>query len=140
MVKMIRGKSGWVRIAEAAIAILLLASVIIVAISRQIEKDNLAEIMYKLQHAILEEASRNESIREAILSEDTKNVSYFIRDRLPVGVSFNITICSVSSQCTVPLPRKEVYVDDMIISSTFQQYQPQPKKLQFFAWIGREVT
>ncbi len=129
-----KNKRAWIRIVESAVAILMLASVILIAVSRQAERNNIADIMYKLQHAILEEASNNESMRQAVLQADTKNVTYFIKDRLPPGISFNITICPVVSQCTVPLPKQEIYVDDAIISSTFQQYQP--RKLTFFAWIG----
>jgi len=134
MVKMnIKNKKGWIRIAEAAIAIMLLASVILVSITKQVEKKDISEEMYKLQHTILEEASRNASVREAILTEDYAIIESFINERLAKGLNFTIAICNPSANCEAEVPKKEVYVNDIIISSTLQQYMP--KKLKFYVWI-----
>lgn len=128
-----KGKKAWIRIAEAAIAIMLLASVILVIVGRQAEKQDIGEVMYKIQHNILDEASRNDTVRNAVLLGNSQQINLFIRERLPAGMNFTTKICSPAELCETELPGNEVYVDDVIISSTLQQYQP--KKLKFYAWI-----
>lgn len=129
----VKNKKGWIRIAEAAIAIMLLASVILVVIERQAEKQDVGEIMYEIQHNILDESSKNDTIRNAVLSGDTVPVDLFIREKLPAGMNFTTKICNPADVCDSDLLGKEIYVDDIIISSTLQQYQP--KKLRFFVWV-----
>lgn len=134
MIKSIKkDKKAWIRIAEAAIAIMLLASVILVLMTRQARPKDIAGAMYKLQHTILDEASRNESVRNAVLSGQVPTINSFIQERLPGGFGFNISICNPGERCNAEVPEKEIYVDDIIISSTLQQYNP--KKLKFYAWI-----
>lgn len=128
-----QNKKAWIRIAEAAIAIMLLASVILVIVGRQVEQQDLGEMMYKLQQNILDEASRNDTVRNAVLSGNTLPVNSFIVERLPSGMNFTTKICNPEEACESELPSKEVYADDVLISSTLQQYQP--KKLKFFVWI-----
>lgn len=128
-----KNKKAWIRIAEAAIAIMLLASVILVLIGKEAEKQDIGEAMYKLQHNILDEASRNDTIRSAILSQNILQVNTFIRERLPAGMNFTIRICNIPEVCEADLPGKEIYVDDILVSSILQQYQP--KKLRFFVWV-----
>lgn len=129
----IKNKKAWIRIAEAAIAIMMLASVILVFIGRQAEKQDIGEVMYMIQHNILEEASKNDSIRSAVLSQNVIPVNSFVRDRLPAGMNFTIRICNPAELCEIEAPSKEMYVDDVMVSSTLQQYQP--KKVRFFVWI-----
>jgi hypothetical protein len=130
-----KNKKAWIRIAEAAIAIMLLASVILVIIGQQAEKQDIGEAMYNLQHKILDEASKNDTIRDAILSENTGMVKAFIKERISIGLNFTIQICNLNDACTIELPGKELYVDDVLISSTLQEYALEPKKLRFFVWI-----
>lgn len=134
-------KKGWIRIAEAAIAIMILASVILVLIARQGEEKGIGEEMYRLQHLILEEAAKNESVRDAVLnSRNLSLIDDFIGERMPVGIDFNITVCNPAGTCTVGTPtvNKELYADDILISSTLQQYQP--KKLKIISWISGGET
>jgi len=119
--------------AEAAFAIILLASMILVMIGKQAERQDISEAMYRLQHNILDEASRNETIRNAALSEDAPKVESFIRYRLPAGMNFTVKICNLPELCDAELPESEIYVSDVLISSTMQEYLP--KKLRLFVWI-----
>ncbi|MFH0831378.1 MAG: hypothetical protein V1886_00715 [archaeon] len=128
-----KSKKAWIRIAEAAIAIIMLASIILMLIGKQAEKNDLGESMYKIQHSILDEAARNETVRSAALSGNDAVVKSFITERMPPGINFTVKICGLAGQCSIELPEKEVYVDDILVSSTMIHYEP--RKLRFFAWI-----
>ena len=130
------GKRGWIRIAEAAIAIILLASVLLILIVRQAESNDTSLTMYKIQHSILDEASRNETLRNAVLREDTSAVASFIDDRLPPAFGFNVSICNPVEDCSALSGGSDIYTDDVIITASQQNYQP--KKLKLYLWvIGR---
>ena len=130
---MAKNKKAWIRIAEAAFAILMLASIVLVLIGGQAEKQDIGGAMYNIEHAILEEASRNDTIRNAAISNDELLVGNFVKERLPAGMNFTIRICGLSEICDASLPEKEVYVDDVLVSSTIQTYLP--KKVRLFVWI-----
>ena len=130
---MAKNKKAWIRIAEAAFAILMLASIVLVLIGKQAEKQDIGGAMYNIEHAILEEASRNDTIRNAAISNDELLVGNFVKERLPAGMNFTIRICGLSEICDASLPEKEVYVDDVLVSSTIQTYLP--KKVRLFVWI-----
>jgi len=139
---MLKNKKGWIRIAEASTAIMILASVIIVLISRQVEKKGFGEDMYKLQQLILEEAAKNESVRDAVLnSRNLYLIDNFIDERMPIGIEFNVSICNPSGICNVGTTavNSEVYVNDILISSLLEQYQP--RKLKIISWLseGKEI-
>jgi len=134
---MIKNKRGWIRIAEASTAIMILASVIIVLLARQVEKKGFGEDMYKLQQLILEEAVKNESVRDAVLnSRNLYLVDNFISERMPIGIEFNVSICNPSGICNVGTTagNSEIYVNDILISSLLEQYQP--RKLKMISWLS----
>jgi hypothetical protein len=138
---LLANKKAWIRIAESAIAVMILASVMLVLIARQGEKKGISEEMYKLQHLILEEAAKNESVRNAVLNSVNLNlIDDFIGVRMPIGIDFNITICNPTGVCDVETPtvNKELYADDILISSTLQQYQL--KRLKIVSWVSGGET
>ena len=134
---MLKNKKGWIRIAEASIAVMILASVIIVLLARQVEKKGFGEDMYKLQQLILEEAAKNESVRDSVLnSRNLYLIDNFIAERMPIGIEFNVSICNPSGICNVETTagNSEIYANDVLISSLLEQYQP--KKLKMISWLG----
>lgn len=146
----LKNKRGWIRIAEAAMAILLLASTILILITRQAEQNSISEDMYNLQQLILDEAAKNLSVRNAVLnsatSSDLNLVQDFVSERMPLGIDFNISVCNPAGPCNVetPVMNEEIYVADMLISSTLQQYgnplTGQSKKLKIVSWISSGGT
>jgi hypothetical protein len=135
-----QNKKAWIRIAEAAIAIMLLSSFLILLISRQAEESKIGESIYRLQSIVLQEAAKNDSVRNAVLSGDKMMIEDFIGQRMPLGIDFNITICNAYGECPVPTTtvNKELYVADTIISSTLTQYEP--KRLKIASWISGGET
>lgn len=134
---MLKNKKGWIRIAEASTAVMILASVIIVLLARQVEKKGFGEDMYKLQQLILEEAAKNESVRDSVLnSRNLYIIDSFIAERMPIGIEFNVSICNPSGICNIETTagNSEIYANDVLISSLLEQYQP--KKLKIISWLG----
>jgi hypothetical protein len=131
---MMKNKKGWLRIVEAFIAVLIVASIlviIVVRMPRQSEVD-----VHETQRFILTQVSTNETLRAEILDETavdkiaTKN---FINKHIPVYWNFTIEVCEVSNICGMPFYiDKEIYADEILITSNLTKYSP--KKLKFFIW------
>ena len=134
-----KNKRAWIRIAEAVSAILLLTSVVLILATRTTDKQDISSNMYNLQRAILDEASRNETTRNAVLNYNPsdKTIDEFLRSRLPAGFSFNFSLCSPVQTCYNPgLPKgRTVYVEDIIITTSSASAQINSTKLAFFVWI-----
>ncbi|MBI5148705.1 hypothetical protein HZA33_03425 [Candidatus Pacearchaeota archaeon] len=141
-----KNKKAWIRIAEAVSAILLLTSILLIISLRATEKEDISSNMYTIQRAILDEVSSNGNMRSVILSIDPEDpykddfkdeniqIKDFLKKRVPLGLSFNYTVCKPLESCFNPtVPRnKDVYVDDAIISTVPTEYS---RKFIFYVWI-----
>jgi len=132
-------KRGWIRIFEAVIAILLLLGFVMFIINRQTEKVDFSGSVHTLLSTVLDEASGNLNIREAVFEKDNATVINFISSRLPAGLNFTINICNATGPCLLPIikPGVEIYADDLLISTNLVSYAP--TKLAIFAWIEPRV-
>jgi hypothetical protein len=129
-------KKGWIRITEAVVAILIMASVLIVIYTNQTPRVSFSEYVYDLQARLLTEVADNNLWRNATINS---NVSYLKENyfdlNIPSFFDYNITICDLenSASCVFfPDTEKEVYVEDRIISSTLETYDP--KLLRLYIW------
>lgn len=130
-------KKGWIRIAEAVAAILLLTSIVLIFAVRTTSKSNPSDAIYTLQKAILDDLARNETMRAQIISMNPEKeiIHEFLRVRLPGGFNFNYSICNPKESCynsAVPA-KQDVYVDDIVISPLSSTQTT--KKFTFFIWI-----
>jgi len=130
--KMQGNKKAWLRIVEAFIAIILIASVLIVIYSRTIEKPSKSESIYNLQKTILDEIAVDIELRQNVLDNKTENIENFVSERIPAGFKFSVRICDLNDICGLQEYKEEVYSSERIISSTLQEYNP--KKLKIFMW------
>lgn len=126
-----KGNKGWIRIAEAFIAILLITTVMITMYSKQIAKKDKSEIV-KMEDAILNEIANNEKLRQEILSNQTQNVTEFISTILPNFLNFDVIVCGIYDICNLDRYIPNVYVRERVISSTLYEYSP--KKIKLFMW------
>ncbi len=140
-------KKGWLRIAEASIAALIVLGVLLlISGNKKIEqKTDISETL----PIILEEISKNVTLREAIIKYDTNkasaetdpdniailnevNKTLFIR--IKKDFSYAVRICRPNDLC--PLNNypnaEEVYISERIISSTLLKFDP--KKIKLFIW------
>ena len=127
-----RNKKAWLRIIEAFIAILIVASVLLFTITKAPKPDRTEEI-HKMQRSILEQVASNDALREEIIKNDATNTSSFINFIVDKKWEVRIKICEIVDICKMDdYVEKEIYVDEILISSTLQEYQP--KKLKLFMW------
>ena len=124
-------EKGWIRILEAFIAVALIAGVLIFVMSRNIQSNKDDEI-YRLQRIILEEAANDIEIRDAVLNNREEEVNASIGEKVPEEFEFYVRICEVEDVCGLPFYKEEKYADEIIITSTLEQYSP--KKLRLFLW------
>jgi len=128
-----KNKKAWLRIVEAFIAVLIIASVLIAIAVTKAPKQNQSENVHEMQRFVLKQISLNETARAEVLglNKDTTNVNYTIKGLLPVNWEFTTRICEVDEVCGMPFySEKEVYADEILITSTLKTYSP--KKLKLF--------
>lgn len=129
---MIKGKKAWLRIVEAFIAVLLIAGFLIFMVSRT-KTDDRSEEIYKIQRALLESIERTDNYRTEIVAGSKTGAEEFIKDNLPASLDFEVVICDIDKVCGMTKHVKtNIYVDEILISSTLEKYQP--KKLKLFVW------
>lgn len=128
-------KKGWLRIVEAFLAILLIAGVIFVIIANRTgTQSSKEEIIYNLQRTVLNEISSDKNLRDAVLKDDQTQIKDFISGRIPQAFNFTINICELNDVCPMMVNeyKKNVYANEVVISSTLENYNP--KKLKLFMW------
>ncbi len=143
---MIKNKKAWLRIVEATIAVLIIASVLFVMIFRLPEGDS-GENIREMQRFALERVSKDDTLRERVISYDTSpvpaapalneaiiiDVNNSINEIIPAYWGHDLRICEVEEICGIEnYPDKEVYADEILISSTLTEFSP--KKLKLFVW------
>ena len=129
---MMRNKKGWIRIVEAFIAILIVASVLFVITSRVPIRDRTEEI-HETQRFVLEQIATNNTLRGEILEGNKDNSEIFIENNIPTHWNFTVEICEVDNICGMPFyVEEEVYADEILITSNLTKYSP--KKLKLFVW------
>lgn len=138
-------KKGWIRIAEAFLAITLLAGVMIVMYTKNIEKTNRGNEISNFEKGILEEIAASPEMRDAVLryegavpesEDDIANITIirnFIATRMPAGFEFEIKICKIDVICNLENYKEEVFARERVISASLTIYEP--KKVKIFMWI-----
>lgn len=143
-------KKGWIRIVEAMMAILLIAAVVLIAISsnQRLNQDNSQKI-YTIEATMLKEIQFNDSARAEILnipsgsvpvswsqfSTIAPNTKLIITQDSPTSMQCEGRICSTSDPCLLEkenTPSKTVYSQDVIISASLTTYNP--LLLKVFCW------
>lgn len=132
----IGSKRALLRIVEAVLAIVIIASVSVYLYNQQIRKPNIQEDIYNLEGSILREISSNNELREDILKGNSTNANKTIESRMPGSLEFTTRICEPEDVCGMTAYlglEKEVYAKDTFISATLTTYSP--KKFKIFVWM-----
>ncbi|GEM_PF-3324609 len=140
-----KNKKAWIRVVEATMGVLLVASVLFVMVARAPKSSE--NNIYETQHFILEQVSKNDALRAQIVQYDTSivpqpdppivDVDNFIRGMMPSHLYFKFRVCEVDAACGIlsypaGTEKKEIYADEILITSTLDKYKP--KKLRLFVW------
>ena len=126
-------KKAWIRIVEAVLAILIIASVSMYLYNKQAKKPDIEEAVYSLQKSLLNEISTNDEFREQILNNNKTQIDGFISERMPENLNFRTKICEPSDVCGMDeYIGRDTYTREILITATLQQYKP--KKFKIFIW------
>ena len=128
-------KKGIVRIIEAALASFILIGFVAIVLANQVQKPDLSDNIYRIEHQILREIADNYTLRDKVMHGNKIEIENFIASRLaPFPLNFSVSIDSPesSSPCNCPA-EKDIYADDIIVSTNLSSYGPQ--KLSLFVWM-----
>jgi len=129
-------KKGMLRIIEAAIAIFMLMAFLALLVTGQIQKPDLRDSAYRIEHQILKEISNNYSLREDVFKKELSEINKTVEKRLSAfAFDFKTALCDPFESCLCPnCPvDREIYGDDILISTNLSNYEP--KKLAIFLWL-----
>jgi len=132
-------RKAWLRIVEAFLAVLIIMGAVLVILARQEPRSDISETVYERQRQILDIISKNNSLREEIITtSETENnlvVNGMIQNLIPGSWEFATNICSLDGICPNPgiYEDRAVFAAETIITSTLTEYRP--KKLRFFVWM-----
>jgi acyl-CoA synthetase (AMP-forming)/AMP-acid ligase II len=139
---MVKNKKGWIKIAEAFLAILLLMGIILVIVNQNYSKDikssietRTEEILRGIQATpefrkqILEISQLPLNSSDASFPEDIKN---YTQQNSPAVTTCFLKICTTTSDCLFEEMEKEVYSFESLILSNNQTYAP--RKIRIFCY------
>jgi len=145
MFRRMKSKKGFLRIVEAFIAILIIAGAMSYVYVQKIDKPNEAESIKQLEKIILTQIANNEDLRLAVLKGDSGletseavnhriTINNTISPSVPSEYNFATKICNLDQVCELGTynANKEVFVNEITVSSTLEYYGP--KKLRLFMW------
>lgn len=126
-------KKGWLRIVEAFLAILIVVSAVLIVMTKtQSRVDLSGDVNYK-QRQVLDIIAKDDVLREKVIQNDSLALNNQISSMIPKNWNFTTKICSIEDICNTDVPLdREVYVSQIIITSSVDQYNP--KKVKFFVW------
>jgi len=130
-----RNKRGWLRIVEAVIGIMIVMGFLLYFISERNIKTDISGDVNQRQLQILSIISKNDSLRNDILNDNSTQVNIEISKMIPASWNFSTNICLLQDICNrayTPNDR-DVFTEEILITSNLTEYQP--KKLRFFVWM-----
>ncbi len=133
-----KDKKAWLKVVEAVIAILIVLSAILYVTISYAPKKDISTVAYDKEKYILNAISKDENLREKILSNDNTEINAFTNKLIPSSWGFETRICDINDICeglSIP-PDKEVYASEIVITSyvgAVSKYDP--KKLRMFVWV-----
>tara|TARA_Y100000034_G_scaffold122656_1_gene168398 strand:+ start:6285 stop:6710 length:426 start_codon:yes stop_codon:yes gene_type:complete len=137
-------KKGWVKIVEAFIALLLIASVLIIVIDKgYITKKDISSKVYETELSILREIELDDNLREDILNINLpmnwenesfpQEVKNRVNERTPSYLECKTKICELDKICALDkYPNKDIYAQSVVISANLEIYSP--RQLKLFCW------
>ena len=139
-----KNKKGWIRIAEAFIAVLLVIGAAIIVVGGGIQIEGISEKVYDIEISILREIQLNNTLRSEILEtsgtiewDDFSLQAPKTKDKIiaktPGWLECEGKICPPESMCLLgEESEKNVYVQSVLITSTLITFDP--KQLKLFCW------
>lgn len=141
-----REKKAWLKIVEAFISVMLIASTLLILYSRTAESKTGMDYIYIIEKGILQEVASDNNLREKILGIPTtdpttncvidanaeNDISAFALTRIPENFEVEIKICEVGVICSLSSFKENVYSSERIVSATLECNNPRIVKI--FMW------
>ena len=130
----IENKKGWIRIVEAFIAvIIIIGAVLIVIQSNKIQNE---KSFCSLLPGILEEISKNDSLRQAVFDNNSLIIQQYAQNKVQhPSFIFRAKICLLNDLCVLTesgLDKIDICAEQRIISTSKNQTAFSPMKLKLF--------
>jgi hypothetical protein len=128
-------KRGWMRILESVIAVLIMASVLIVIYTNKPVAISYSDYVSNLEINLLDNIGSNESLRAAVLDSNTSFLKNYIVANIPSNFNSDVVVCNLdqSSNCIISISSsKEVFVEGRMISANLTKYDP--KLVRIYVW------
>jgi len=128
-------KKGWLKVLEAVIAITLLIGVLVYIMSINAPKKDISGDVYEKEKFILDTVSKNDSLRNDIMANNTYNINSTVVKMIPTTWDFETKICELDSICSgdsrMPL-NQDVFSSEIVVTTNKTSYNP--RKLRLFVW------
>ena len=144
-ISLMRNRKGWIQIVEAFVAVLLVAGVLLIVLSRPSPKTDLSNRIYYAELSILREVQTDDTLRAEIINAAEPMPVEWNDARFPTGLKNKITvrtpdyldcigkICNMTQTCiTDEVEGKDIYAQAITITSTLQELGY--RKLNLFCW------
>ena len=136
-------KKGWIKIVEAFVAIILIASVLLIILNKSDFQQTDDKKIYEIELSILREIQTNTTMRDAIMNANAPIELYDdgfplivknqLISRIPNQLECNAKICAGGDDCNLRnAPQKDIYSQKILITATLTQYNP--TQLKMFCW------
>lgn len=154
LIKMIRGKRGWIKIVEVAVAVLILTGVVLVIIEKgYFSKGNTTPEIYSIEIAALREVQLNDNLRRDVLEipktdlpvewklgdGSDNSVEDKIYEKIPGNFECIAKVCELNSTCFLDNPgdiEGDVYAKSVSISEVIETGETNFRQLKLFCWRG----
>lgn len=137
-----KNKRGWLKVAEAFAAVLIIATIVLIVLSKsEVQNQDISPIIRDAEISILREIQLNSTLRAEVLatSGEVEWTSFSsavpltkakISSRIPSSLNCSAKICDSSSPCSITENVEEdVYVESTMITSTLNKFNPRVLKL-----------
>ena len=96
-------KRGWMRIMESFIAVLILASIMVIIYIDSPAKNTDSKFVLELESRILQNISLNDGLRNDVLANNTANIKEFVASKIPIQFNYDAIICDIEKNCKVEI-------------------------------------
>jgi len=144
---MVIGKRGWIRIMEASIAIMILGGVLLVVFNNQAPNTDSSDYIRSIMHEVVDQVYSDETLVNYVLSENETMLNSYVGANIPnVFLNYSLLICDLTnpiascelnSELQDYLVDRDLYVEDIIVSSNLTEYNP--KLVRFYVWVENEA-
>jgi len=139
-----KNRRGWIKIFEAVIAVLLIASVLLIVVGqRSVERNEDSLKIYKTEISILREIELDNVLRKDVIDAEPLPIEWddFVSNGLgdvkekiilktPDYLDCKAIICQMNDTCILEgEPGEEVYVQSVAITASLEKYSPRQLKL-----------